>query len=143
MEIKKLRPKAILLSILLFVGNLLAMAETIEVNFDGVNYRLSDEDMTAMVINEIGSVGEDIWEKTWVEGDVVLPESINYARKTYVLTSIGDYAFRDCSNITSIKIPFSVTSIGDGAFEDCRNLTSIEIPFGVTSIGNNAFSGCI
>ena len=48
--------------------------------------------------------------------------------KTVVLsngvTSIGDYAFFNCSKITSITIPESVTSIGDCAFYNCSSLTS-------------------
>lgn len=58
------------------------------------------------------------------------------------VTSIGDYAFGECSHLTSIEIPNSVTSIGGGAFFCCSSLTSIEIPAGVTSIGNSAFEGC-
>ena len=58
------------------------------------------------------------------------------------VTSIGNYAFGDCSGLTSITIPNSVTSIGDWAFEGCTGLTSIEIPSGVTSIGYEAFYEC-
>ena len=58
------------------------------------------------------------------------------------LTSIGDYAFFNCSSLTSIEIPNSVTSIGQSAFLGCSSLTSIEIPNSVTSIGNYAFSDC-
>ena len=57
--------------------------------------------------------------------------------------SIGDYAFEDCSGLTSITIPASVTSIGGGAFSGCISLTSITIPESVTSIGGGAFSNCI
>ena len=57
------------------------------------------------------------------------------------VTSIGDYAFCDCSGLTSITIPNSVTSIGDYAFRDCSGLTSITIPNSVTSIGT-AFEYC-
>ena len=58
------------------------------------------------------------------------------------VTSIGDYAFRYCTGLTSITIPNSVTSIGDYAFRNCSGLTSITIPNSVTSIGNYAFNGC-
>ncbi|MCI5583905.1 MAG: leucine-rich repeat domain-containing protein, partial [Anaeroplasma sp.] len=58
------------------------------------------------------------------------------------VTSIGDFAFDYCRNLTSIEIPASVTSIGEYAFRECNNLTSIEIPANVTSIGNYAFEDC-
>jgi hypothetical protein len=58
------------------------------------------------------------------------------------VTSIGDYAFTDCSNPTNITIPESVTRIGNYAFNGCSNLNSITIPTGVISIGNYAFYGC-
>ena len=56
--------------------------------------------------------------------------------------SIGNYAFYNCTGLTSITIPEGVTSIGNSAFSNCTGLTSITIPEGVTSIGNSAFSNC-
>ena len=42
-------------------------------------------------------------------GTVVIPESFNYSGKTYSVTSIGSWAFSDCSGLTSVTIPNSVT----------------------------------
>jgi hypothetical protein len=58
------------------------------------------------------------------------------------VTSIGDYAFNQCTNLTSVVIPNSVTSIGDSAFRECTNLTSVVIGNSVTIIGYNAFYLC-
>lgn len=58
------------------------------------------------------------------------------------VTSIGNYAFEDCNNLTSVTIGSGVTSIGDLAFSGCINLASIVIPNGVTSIGEGAFAYC-
>ena len=57
-------------------------------------------------------------------------------------TSIGNYAFHYCTNLTNITIPNSVTSIGDDAFYICTNLINITIPNSVTSIGYRAFYLC-
>ena len=60
----------------------------------------------------------------------------------YKVTSIDDFAFYRCDNLTEITIPNSVTTIGDSAFFCCSNLTSVTIPDSVTTIGDSAFSGC-
>lgn len=58
------------------------------------------------------------------------------------VTSIGNYAFYDCSGLTSIEITSGVTSIGLLAFCNCSSLTNINIPNNVTNIGLEAFSNC-
>lgn len=55
---------------------------------------------------------------------------------------IGESAFLECTNLTSVTIPDSVTSIEEMAFLKCTSLTSITIPSSVTSIGASAFYRC-
>ena len=64
-------------------------------------------------------------------GTYIVPNGIN---------SIGNYAFSNCKNLTSIIIPDGITKIGYSAFSECTSLTSITIPKSVTSIGNYVFS---
>lgn len=57
------------------------------------------------------------------------------------VSSIGEYAFCNCRELTSITIN-SEASISSYAFKDCSGLTSVTIGNSVTSIGSNAFYGC-
>lgn len=72
-------------------------------------------------------------------GDVVIPETFEYDGVNYKLTSIGDYAFYECTSLTSVTIPDSVTSIGSGAFGGCTNLASVTIGKEVTNIGEGVY----
>ena len=58
------------------------------------------------------------------------------------VTTIGEYAFWDCTRLTSVTIPESVTTIGEHAFSGCTSLTSVMIGENVQTIGEYAFSGC-
>ena len=58
------------------------------------------------------------------------------------VTSIGNWAFFSCWQLTDVTIPESVTSIGDYAFHWSDELNAITIAKSVTSIGKCAFSYC-
>ncbi len=58
------------------------------------------------------------------------------------MIGIGDFAFSDCSSLTSINIPDGVTSIGALAFSYCKGLTALTIPESVTAIEERAFENC-
>ena len=71
-----------------------------------------------------------------------IPEKVHIERNDYIVTKIGNSAFRDCSKLKKINIPASITSIRGSAFRGCSNLTNIKIPENVTSIGRSAFCNC-
>ena len=58
------------------------------------------------------------------------------------ITAIGNCAFKDNSDLTTITIPESVTSLGQAAFAYCSALKSIDIPNSIVSINKEAFFYC-
>ena len=105
-----------------------------DVKIDSVFYNLDQNNLTATVA----------WTlyKQFYSGNVIIPEAIVYGGKRYPVVSIGNEAFYNCTDLTSVTIPNSVTSIGNNAFRGCSSLTSVAIPNSVTSMGSEAFSGC-
>lgn len=83
----------------------------------------------------------------WPQNTITTPwftlrHSINKVVLEEGVTSIGNYAFTEFSEITSIKIPNSVKSIGNNAFSGCSSLQSLDIPAEVAEIGNGTFYKC-
>ena len=100
---------------------------------DGIYYKITNStDLTVAV-----TTGSNAYS-----GAVIIPSTVTYNGKTYSVTSIENYTFYYCTNLTSIILPESVTSIGNNAFGYCEKLTSINIPEGVTSIEYHTFYAC-
>ena len=109
---------------------LVASADPVEIN--GIYYDLITEGNTAVVISNPNKY----------TGNITIPEYVKYNDIDYSVISIGNDAFYDCTELSSITIPNSVTSIGERAFSNCENLVSIDIPNGVTIISPKAFQNC-
>lgn len=134
----RLNINTILLATLLSMAGITAQAHDIEEdNGEGtmIFYSWIDEDHTAL---EVVSNG-DGWK---YGGDVVIPASVDHEGESYPVTRIGDQAFYECYELTSVTIPEGVTAIGNEAFGRCYELTSVIIPGSMKTIGEAAFQNC-
>ncbi len=70
--------------------------------------------------------------------DIVIPN----IHEGLPVTTVGNYAFENSANITSVTIPEGVTSVGDSAFKNCANLKTVILPNSLTSISDSSFLDC-
>ena len=112
------------------VGTVLSVSATVPNEYDGTYGDLYYD------VTDAGEITITSWNENAVS--VEIPREINGKS----VTSVGNAAFKDCTDLTEITIPDSVTSIGEYAFCGCASLTEITIPDGVTSIGDFAFCIC-
>lgn len=88
------------------------------------------------------------------DGEVIIPKKIHHGKAAkmlgkfgegldvYPVIMIGDQAFYNRNDVTSVYIPSSVKEIGIMAFYGCTNLTKIEIPEEVNEIRLATFANC-
>ena len=136
-----------LLSILLILSLVLGSGQTVQTSYAATSGVCGDKltwvlDSGTLTISGTGSMddyqssSDQPWYKEGVSKDI----------KTVVIeggvTSIGKFAFYDCTSLESVRIPEGVISIGKFAFHQCEKLESVTIPNSVTSIEAGAFRGC-
>ena len=93
---------------------LTASAETTGVYEERLSY-LIREDGTAEITDCVPDTSFE------AHTEVIIPAEIDGA----VVTSIGDEAFSDCTDIVGITLPDTIISIGDSAFDRCYQLRSV------------------
>jgi hypothetical protein len=137
----------ILLAVLMSMIGAKTFAYNIAVpNSDGktIYYAWANEEKTELAVTYYYSTidrGSYSYHSNY-SGHILIPESVVYEGYTYNVISISEYAFNECSGLTSVTIPNSVTSIDYRAFYGCSGLTSVSIPNSVTSISWCAFQNC-
>ena len=71
------------------------------------------------------------WENA--TGDIELPSCLK----------VGDYAFKDNQNITTVTVSDKTVELGRGCFENCTNLKAAYYTQTTVSLGADCFLGCI
>jgi uncharacterized protein YjdB len=84
---------------------------------------------------EVTGIGVNVFRSKTALTKISIPASV---------TSIGDSAFRACSELTTVTFAenAALTTIDGGAFYECAKLGSITIPANVLTVGNSAFRAC-
>lgn len=95
-----------------------------EIEINGIYYNINEEAKSA----EVTYYGNSYYEhKDEYNGTINIPTTIAINETTYNVTSIGEYAFAKCENLTQITIPASISYIDKYAFASCSKLTTIRV----------------
>lgn len=112
------------------------MAQT-EAEVTGEGYTFDPDTGKLTVTSNDGTTG-------WRENEDISKEAVISVYITDGVWSIGDEAFQDCTELTSVNFlsdMVMVETIGKSAFSNCLSLAVINIPVMVRQIGANAFYG--
>ena len=131
----------------------------------GIYYNILEDDETSVEVTFCDEDDDEcVDEGKGYVGELVIPKNVTYAGKSYSVKGIGENAFWEHTELTSVKIPEGVEYINSYAFQlptiksitlpstleiinyyafyECTNLTSIVIPKNVSLIDDCAFGYC-
>ena len=100
-----------------------AQDEIYSQNSDGIWLRYEPIGLTTNVV----AYRDDTHDVSYYTGNLTIPASFTEGNETYYVEQIGNFAFSNCSSLTSVSIPSSVTYINRSAFLGCSGLTSVQI----------------
>lgn len=103
---------------------------------NGIYYNIIDESLRTVEVSP--SLNSDY------SGNIIIPKTVkpDNSAISYIVIGIGSYAFKDCTNLSSIEIPSSIENINMNAFENCLNLSSFTFPESIKYIGTSVFKNC-
>jgi hypothetical protein len=122
--------KILMIMYLSLIGIFLVLATSLAIARKTLRYEYNYTNLSAIVVAK-----KSFFRCT---GNIKIPSSVKHRGVLFSVDSIGNWAFDDCSGLTSITIPNSVESIENYAFLFCDGLTSTSVP-AHTEIGEDAF----
>ena len=115
---------------LLLLPMVVSAATDLTVTIGSIQYRLIPKGVAEIIASDVR-----------FDEEISIPAAIEYEGITYQVTSIADNAFKQ-SRLKSINLPNTITSIGEYAFYNCSRLVSVTFSNGLTSLGSHAFQNC-
>ena len=104
----------------------------------GIYYNITDPDNHYVEVTYESNITYNTYS-----GDIVIPETVTYNATVYTVTSIGNLAFNNCTDLTSVNLTnITLSSIGEYAFSGCTQLQNVLVHNQFGSIGFCAFMGC-
>lgn len=103
-----------------------------------------DKLISQFLVSDIDLTESDVGSEFLIEQDTLV-KYLGHAKTVSIpegIKFIGDFAFKDKTNIEKINFPASLLEIGESAFERCLNISFILLPNNVTKIGRKAFNRC-
>ena len=75
------------------------------------------------IINNVVYTGETLTDGLFANSENIYNVNVDNA------TTVGNYVFENCINLTEIHLPSTVTSLGKYIFSGCSNLEKITLPY--------------
>ena len=72
-----------------------------------------------------------------ISGAVEVPETIDGCD----VIAIGEFAFENCSRVTSVSVPDCIKTIGRGAFKGMTSLEKVSVPYTGKSLNKTGYEG--
>lgn len=130
---------------LLFLFTLCAIAWQAACAYDfmagGIAYNFNSDSTAVSVTATTESIPTGVTPSSYA-GDISIPSLVEYSGATYPVTSIDDYSFYHCSDLTKVSIPNTVTSVGEWAFYGCISLTEVTLSNSISHLKSSVFSNC-
>lgn len=76
------------------------------------------------------------------KGVVNIPQTIIAEGKSYTVTSVASYVFKEKEGITEVKLPNTISKFGNQVFYECKDLVSVTLPNSLEIIPDDCFRDC-